>query len=45
MVTDTAPFRYAQYHTPPDTPDRVRYGPLAWVVAGLEKVIVDPASD
>ncbi len=45
MVTDTAPFRYEHYHTPLDTPDRVRYGPLARVVAGLEQVIVDLASE
>jgi hypothetical protein len=44
MVTDTAPFRYAEYHTVADTPDRVRYGHLARVVAGLEGVIVDLAS-
>jgi hypothetical protein len=43
MVTDTAPFRYEHYHTPLDTPDRVCFGPLARVVAGLEKVIVDLA--
>lgn len=45
MVTDTALFRYPQYHTPLDTPDRVRYGHLARVVAGLEKVIVDLANE
>jgi hypothetical protein len=45
MVTDTAPFRYAEYHTVADTPERVRYGHLARVVAGLEKVIVDLATD
>ena len=45
MITDTAPFRYEHYHTPLDTPDRVRYGHLARVVAGLEKVIVDLASE
>jgi hypothetical protein len=45
MVTDTAPFRYPEYHSPLDTPGRVRYGPLARVVAGLEQVVVDLASD
>jgi hypothetical protein len=45
MVTDTALFRYDQYHTAQDTPDRVRYGHLARVVAGLEKVVVDLASE
>jgi acetylornithine deacetylase/succinyl-diaminopimelate desuccinylase-like protein len=41
MVTDTAPFRYPAYHTPLDTPERVRYAHLARVVAGLEHVIVE----
>ena len=45
MVTDTAPFRYAEYHTALDTPDRVSYGHLARVVAGLERVVVDLASE
>jgi Zn-dependent M28 family amino/carboxypeptidase len=39
MVTDTAPFRYPHYHLPTDTPDRIDYGRLARVVAGLEQVI------
>jgi hypothetical protein len=43
MVTDTAPFRYAEYHTPGDTADRVRFSHLARVVAGLEAVIADLA--
>lgn len=43
MVTDTAPFRYAHYHQPTDTPDKLDYDRLARVVAGLEKVIVDLA--
>jgi len=45
MVTDTALFRYGAYHTAQDTPDRVRYAHLARVVAGLEKVVVDLASE
>jgi hypothetical protein len=45
MVTDTAPFRYPQYHTPEDTPDRVCYPQLARVVAGLEQVILDLAHE
>jgi hypothetical protein len=45
MVTDTALFRYEPYHTARDTPDRVRYEHLARVVAGLEKVVVDLASE
>ena len=39
MVTDTAPFRYAHYHTAEDTPDKVDHERLARVVSGLEKVI------
>ena len=43
MVTDTALFRYEPYHSPRDTPDRILYGHLARVVAGLENVIIDLA--
>lgn len=39
MVTDTAPFRYAYYHTMGDTPDKVDGARLARVVAGIERVI------
>jgi hypothetical protein len=39
MVTDTAPFRYAHYHTAEDTPDKVDCERIARVVFGLEKVI------
>jgi len=35
MVTDTAPFRYPYYHSPLDTPDRLRYQELALVTEGL----------
>ena len=45
MVTDTALFRYEAYHTSQDTPDRVLYGHLARVAAGLEQVVIDLASD
>ncbi len=38
MVTDTAPFRYPYYHTPQDTVDKIDYGRLARVVAGLQPV-------
>lgn len=41
MVTDTAIFRYPYYHTPGDTPDKLDYGRLARVVAGLEPAIAD----
>jgi hypothetical protein len=39
MVTDTALFRYAPYHTRADTPDRVNYERMARVVAGLARVV------
>jgi hypothetical protein len=39
MVTDTAPFRYAHYHSPSDTPDRIDYARLARVTDGLTYVI------
>ena len=39
MVTDTAPFRYAWYHTAHDTPDKVDFGRLARVVSGLVPVV------
>ena len=38
MVTDTALFRYAPYHTRQDTPDQINYDRLARVVAGLARV-------
>jgi hypothetical protein len=39
MVTDTAPFRYAQYHTADDTVERVDFERLARVVDGLAAVV------
>ncbi len=41
MVTDTAPFRYPYYHTQQDTPDRIDYDSLTYVVSGLQSVIQD----
>ena len=35
MVTDTALYRYPQYHTEQDTPEKVNYDALARVVDGL----------
>jgi Zn-dependent M28 family amino/carboxypeptidase len=35
MLTDTAPYRYPQYHTAEDTPDKLRYREFARVVGGL----------
>ncbi len=39
MVTDTAPFRYAHYHTPEDTVDKIDFERMARVVRGLQGVI------
>jgi len=39
MVTDTAVFRYPHYHDPEDTPDKLDFGRIARVVAGLERVV------
>jgi Zn-dependent M28 family amino/carboxypeptidase len=44
MVTDTAFYRYAHYHTAGDTPDKVDYERTARVVAGLAGVIAELAS-
>ncbi len=41
MVTDTAFYRYAYYHTEEDTPDKVDFERTARVVAGLAHVISD----
>ncbi len=38
MVTDTAEFRNANYHTPGDTPDTLDYDRMARVVTGLYRV-------
>ncbi|OGT65545.1 MAG: hypothetical protein A2W69_01465 [Gammaproteobacteria bacterium RIFCSPLOWO2_02_47_7] len=39
MVTDTAPFRYPDYHSAHDTPDKVDYIKMVYVVKGMQKVI------
>ena len=44
MVTDTAPFRYAAYHTAGDTLEKIDYESTARVVAGLARVVEDLAS-
>jgi Zn-dependent M28 family amino/carboxypeptidase len=44
MVTDTALFRYAPYHTPGDRPERVDTESLARVVDGLRAVVLDLAN-
>ena len=43
MVTDTAPFRHDDYHTPLDTIDRIDFDRLARVVDGLHHVVQDLA--
>jgi Zn-dependent M28 family amino/carboxypeptidase len=44
MVTDTALFRYPQYHTADDTPDKLDYTRFALVVSGMQKVIENLAA-
>jgi hypothetical protein len=44
MVTDTAPYRYAHYHKPTDTPEKIDYERLARVVEGLQKVVAHLAT-
>jgi hypothetical protein len=39
MVTDTAPFRYPEYHTQADTPEKLDYESLATVVTGLTGMV------
>ncbi len=39
MVTDTAPFRYAHYHTRADTAEKLDYERVARVVEGLGHVL------
>ena len=39
MITDTALFRYAHYHLPSDTPDKVDYDRLARITKGMERVV------
>jgi len=43
MVTDTAPFRYPDYHGPSDTPEKLSFDRMARVVAGLFQVVLDLA--
>jgi len=44
MVTDTAPYRYAHYHTAQDTADKVDYDRLARVVTGLHHMLRELAT-
>lgn len=41
MVTDTAFFRYAHYHSAGDTPEKIDYARTARVAAGLASVVAD----
>jgi hypothetical protein len=41
MLTDTAPFRYAFYHTPQDTWEKLDYDRMARVVNGVIRVVSD----
>ncbi len=43
MVTDTAFYRYAPYHTPADTPEKLDYERMARVVTALARTIEDLA--
>jgi hypothetical protein len=43
MVTDTALFRYAHYHTEKDTPEKLTYEGFARVVAGIARVVEELA--
>lgn len=43
MVTDTALFRYREYHTHADNADIIHYDQFARVVAGLARVVADLA--
>jgi hypothetical protein len=45
MVTDTAFYRYAYYHTAQDTPEKVDYATMAEVVQGLYKAIASLAME
>jgi Zn-dependent M28 family amino/carboxypeptidase len=39
MITDTAPFRYPDYHAFSDTPEKLDYDRFALVVSGMQKVL------
>ncbi len=45
MVTDTALYRYHEYHTPKDTPRILAYERFARVVEGLIAVVMDLADE
>ena len=39
MITDTAPYRYPAYHTSEDTPEKLDYEKMVYVIKGIEKMI------
>ncbi len=45
MLTDTALYRYAPYHTRHDTPEKIDYAKLARVVSGIERMVTDLAEN
>jgi len=45
MITDTALFRYEQYHTMEDTPDKIDYDRTARVVEGITRVLKEITID
>ena len=45
MITDTAPYRYPHYHSPRDTPDKVDYERMVYVVDGLAGMLEVIARD
>ena len=44
MVTDTAFYRYAHYHSALDTPDKLNYAAMTRVVEGLQRAFAALAS-
>ena len=45
MVTDTANFRYSQYHSAEDTVDKVNFIALARIVTGLQESLRELAGE
>lgn len=43
MITDTALYRYAHYHKPTDTPDKIDFERLARITKGIELAVRDIA--
>ncbi len=44
MITDTALFRYAPYHTDYDTPEKIDYDRFARVTSGVARVVAELAN-